>query len=486
MLGARLAAGRWMKEQLLRLASGDLSREYAAEAGDSALAAAYKKAVWNLKTLLRMVDRSSRALHANMEGMKERSAAIAGQVEAVTGTVREIAAGMQDTSEQSSVMLNAMMGTDEELQSLREGNRRIMADSEQFSGIVAAGKRNMEETKQAVESAETESERLQDQMSRLQASLDRIAEAVGVISDISGQTSLLALNANIEAARAGEEGRGFAIVASEVSKLSALTKEAASRIGDTVQALTADAARLDYGMKAMNGSVRNGVRAMGQSLEHYAGMEAFLTGLTDRIRDANGRLSTLAESSASIVSSLSRMSAVMQETAAGCEEMLASAEVQQHNIDLLTGDIDVTAQGSMLLRSIVSQFVLPARSELTPLQKALERWAECAFAVRSVMVSLIDCREIEQIRYWYREKERAEARMEQARLELEACSSEAGQSQRLQRLAELWEQFDAVKNQNARWMLGGEYEKAKQGLVSQGRLAFKAAMDCAAEWLETR
>jgi methyl-accepting chemotaxis protein len=64
----------------------------------------------------------------------------------------------------------------------------------------------------------------------LKKSTAEIAHVVSLISAVARQTNLLALNATIEPARAGKAGRGFAIVASEVKKLSSETQGATEEI----------------------------------------------------------------------------------------------------------------------------------------------------------------------------------------------------------------------------------------------------------------
>ncbi|MGL4523645.1 MAG: methyl-accepting chemotaxis protein [Bacilli bacterium] len=71
---------------------------------------------------------------------------------------------------------------------------------------------------------------LGSEIGSLEEVIAQIGDFVKLVQDVSEQTNLLALNASIEAARAGEAGRGFSVVANEIKKLAATSKDGADDI----------------------------------------------------------------------------------------------------------------------------------------------------------------------------------------------------------------------------------------------------------------
>ncbi|HEX4328314.1 MAG TPA: methyl-accepting chemotaxis protein [Burkholderiales bacterium] len=127
------------------------------------------------------------------------------------------------------------------------------------------------------------------QINELGARSREISGIIKVIGEIAGQTNLLALNAAIEAARAGEQGRGFAVVADEVRKLSERTGASAQEISKMIGAIQAETEsaveRMNAVAKEMTGGVEL-VQNVGVSLGKIDAKTRDTTALAGQIATA--------------------------------------------------------------------------------------------------------------------------------------------------------------------------------------------------------
>ncbi|MBX9961562.1 MAG: methyl-accepting chemotaxis protein [Burkholderiales bacterium] len=297
-----------------RIAQGDLSESIEAHGRD--------EAAQLLKGLARMQD-ALRTLVKGIQTSSERLSAAAAELAAASNQVSESsssqsesAASMAASVEEMTVSINHISERARETQEVSTETGRL---SREGAGVVRRSADEMERI------AETVNHSAQS-VRKLGETSKQIAEIVNVIRDIADQTNLLALNAAIEAARAGEQGRGFAVVADEVRKLSEKTSGSTTEIVAMVQAIAEGTQDAVTSMERGVVQVEEGVALAREAGHSIVGIEGGSEKLLAAVSDISDALKEQSQASNEIARHVERIAQMTEENSLAIRQTTSASQ----------------------------------------------------------------------------------------------------------------------------------------------------------------
>lgn len=209
-----------MLESINRLAEGDLG--FIPEMDEGGLPVVLK--------LINSYNLSMKNLRESFLSLQEGFDRMQTTSDRVNGTLQSIRTGMEDQSRELETIDRSTETIVERFGRNVELLHGIQGKSATHVEAARTGLESTRKTALSMDQVQTEIGTAMGVMERLARETLEINDIIKVIEEISDQTSMLALNAAIEAARAGEHGHGFAVVATEVGKLTERTTRSTAEI----------------------------------------------------------------------------------------------------------------------------------------------------------------------------------------------------------------------------------------------------------------
>lgn len=211
---------------------GDLTRRVSVHANQEVAAVGNGINVFmdKLQDIFKVIVNNSTRMESVVGEVRDSVVTSNGSVSDLSALTEELSATMEEMSANASLINTNTESVKQEVDQIAERTSEINAYTremkEHADSMEASARENMESTGARVNEILT----VLNQAIEDSKSVNQVNSLTDDILNIASQTNLLALNASIEAARAGEAGRGFSVVATEISQLAAASQEAANHI----------------------------------------------------------------------------------------------------------------------------------------------------------------------------------------------------------------------------------------------------------------
>ncbi len=287
----------------------------------------------------------------------------------VCGETAKMADGISRASGELAMASNALAANSvegcERVNSLAEDIRMISLRAEGMRSSITetktaneAGLLHIRSLMDAVSDNEQVTGKIKDMVGILGNKSEAITEITNVIKNISEQTRLLALNAMIESARAGESGKGFTVVAKEISKLSEQTANSIAGIEKIIDEVsTAIFEAQDYVSQGSEVIVRT-TSVSQNTRDAFGQIDRSIGQMIHEIEVMIRSVEKVNQDKNEVVGTIESISAIAEETTSSTQEIASSLEQQLVSIEYASSSASQLQEIAAELEKLVGKFKL--------------------------------------------------------------------------------------------------------------------------------
>lgn len=278
------------------------------------------------ENLLERNEEFDQQLSGNIADINVRFEKLTAASKTTTEAMQEVSAGANDTAEHVQNQLEQTHAIQDKVDEVATAVEEIGNSMTLTLKALAEGKQDIEYLASEVEASVDNGTEVTEKLENLNQYMDEMNSIVELIGGITNQTSLLALNASIEAARAGEAGRGFSVVATEISGMATRTKEATVHITELIS-------NVSNAIMEVVGVVSNMINGINEEKTGASNAEESFESIEDNTRTIQKNADTLSRSiselqnaNKEIIDSIQTISAISQQVSAHAGETMQAEE----------------------------------------------------------------------------------------------------------------------------------------------------------------
>lgn len=352
---------RALSKNAEEIAAGNLVIESITYKGKDELGAlntSFEQMVDQLRSLLVSVETVSKDVEGFAKDLETENKGLAAITNQVAVSTNEMSIGTQSISNDLQDAVSLIEQMDNGFKgNVTKSEESVTFGSEAVSAITS-GQEAIETQRSLMIKNQNTTQKIDEATKTFTIYAAQIEDMAKTVSGIADQTNLLALNAAIEAARAGEAGKGFAVVADEVRKLAEESTNSTKHIFEMVT-------KIKEGISEITQFVQAGVTiAEEQKSSMDTTTEAF-DNIGVRVDEMMIRLTSLVEGMNSskqfgekVLNSVESISAVVEETAAGNEEISASTTEQLSTFEKIVSKVVTMRELTDDLNETIGKFKL--------------------------------------------------------------------------------------------------------------------------------